>query len=435
MITTLHQIFWLFLIPISTQGSGATAEVKLGEQLTNEALIRIEVRVSVDGDVTLPAKEKTKPQRLKIVGSSKLVYDERTLPRDDADRLLRIYRQIEIQRMVGDTKQTADIRPEVRRMVVLRTPMAKSPFSPDGPLTWNEIDVVKNDIFAPVLAAGLLPGKLVKPGDTWSANSAAVRELTDLEKITSGELTLTYVGAVTFDGKQRARLNVAGTLTGVDDHGPARHTIEGTAYVDLDSSLLSYLSVKGSHELLDGEGKTSGRIDGRFTMTRALIKTEDLTDDAIAKLELKPTAANTRLLYENKDLGVRFVHSRRWRVGAVQGRQVTLDGPNGAGMLITVESAKTLPTADDFQKETLEFVSKAKGTTTNASRIERIRSKPAVDRFGFDADMDTESVRLEYAVITGRDGGATVAARLPRRDAKALCEDVEVVLKEFNLIK
>lgn len=435
MITATHYFYWIFLINFASQGTGTPAEVKLAEELPAGAKTHVEVRVSVDGDVTLPSKGKNKPQRLSIVGSSKLVYDERTLPRDDADRLLRVYRQLEIQRTVGGTKQTADIRPEVRRLVVLRTATAKSPFSPDGPLTWNEIDVVKNDIFAPVLAVGLLPGKVVKPGDTWNANSAAVRELTDLEKITSGELKLTYIGAVTFDGKQRARLNVAGTITGVDDHGPARHTIEGTAYFDLDSSMLSYLSVKGTHELLDGEGKTSGRIDGRFTMTRSLSQAHDLTDETIAKLELKPTAVNTRLLYENKDLGVRFVHSRRWRVGAVQGRQVTLDGPNGAGILITVESAKTLPTADDFQKETLEFVTKAKGTTSNVSKIERIRNKPLVDRFGFDADMDRESARLEYAVITGRDGGATVAARLPRRDAEVLSEDVEVVLKEFDLIR
>ena len=259
--------------------------------------------------------------------------------------------------------------------------------------------------------------------------------MTDLEKVTEGKLQVTFVGVVTFDGKERARLTVAGTLRGVDDNGPARHTLDGTAYVDLDSSHLSYLSVKGTHELLDGEGKTNGRIDGRFTMTRKLALNDALTDAAIAKLEVKPTPENTRLLYANDDLGVRFVHSRRWRIGAVQGKQITLDGPNGAGLLITMEDRKTLPTAEAFLKETQSFVVKEKGKIANVSAIERIRKEPATDRFHFDADLGKEELHLVYAVVEGRNGGATVAARLPRSDAKALSADVDGVLKEIEFKK
>src|SRR5262249_1098577 len=160
---------------------------------------------------------------------------------------------------------------------------------------------------------------------SWTAAPAAVRELTELEKVTEGDLKITFVGVVNFENKNRARLSISGTLKGVDDNGPCRHTLDGTAYVDLDSSMLVYVSVKGSHELLDGEGRTGGRIDGRFTLSRKLAEVEALNDEALAKLTLKPNAENTRLLYENAELGVRFVHPRRWHVGAVQGTQITLN--------------------------------------------------------------------------------------------------------------
>jgi hypothetical protein len=411
-------------------------ETRLAESLPSGTKVNVTVSVQLDGDVTLPGKTGAKPQRLAVTGASKLEYDERALPAEDIEtgKLLRIYRKIEIQRTVGDRKQTADIRKEVRRLIVLRTAKAKSPFSPDGPLTWNEIDVVKHDLFAPALASDLLPNKAVKPGDAWTAGPNAVKELTDLGKVTGGDLKITFIGIVQFDGKERARLGLEGVLRGVDDNGPARHTLDGTAYVDLDSSLLSYLSVKGSHELLDGEGTTLGRLDGRFTMTRKLSDTDALSDAAIAKLELKPNGENTRLLYKNDE--VQFTYPRRWRVAAEQGKQITLDGPNGAGILLTLETAKTLPTAEAFRKETLAFLAKEKGTVSRETAIRRAKTdRGDLDRFGFDAEMGKDKVRLEYAVLTATSGGATIAARLPLRDADELTKDVEVMQRELKLLK
>lgn len=420
-----------FALLISQPKAG---EFSLQEPAGRRVPTTLEVTVALDGDMTLPARGNAKPQRLAMTGTSRLVYDERPLPPDDdAEQLVRIYRRVEIERSVDGRRQTADIRKEVRRMVVLRSIAAKSPFSPDGPLTWNEIDVVKHDVFAPVLAAGLLPAKAVKPGDSWIATAAAVRELTDLERVDKGELKIAFVRIVDFDGKQRARLSLAGTIRGVDSNGPARHTLDGTAYFDLESQLLTYITLKGSHELLDGDGKPSGRIDGRFTLTRTISTTLDLSDEELAKLPLQPTAENTRLLYDNPELGIRFVHPRRWRVGAVQGRQITLDGPNAAGILVTLETVKTLPTAEDYRKESIDFIAKQKGRTENPSKIVRSREKPPLDRFGYDAELGKEKLRMEYAVAAAAaGGGATLAARLPRADAAVLAADFAVILDSLE---
>ncbi|CAN5613648.1 hypothetical protein BH11PLA2_BH11PLA2_46100 [soil metagenome] len=428
-------LFASYFLMFSAAGLSA-AEVKLVENLPAGSRQTIEVTTEITGQMTLPATKDAKPKQMSVTGKSQLKYDERALPADDkdTDTLLRVYRSLAIERKVGDNPQTATIRPDVRRLVVLRSIKGKSPFSPDGPLLFSEIDVVKNDLFAPVLVRGLLPNKAVNDGETWDASAEAIRELTDLEQVTAGKLSIKFVGIVTFDGKDRARLSISGSLRGVDDNGPCKHTLDGTAYFDVDTAMLVYLSVKGTHDLLDGEGQLAGRIEGRMTMTRGVSTAESLADDVVMKLELKPTPENTRLLYENSTLGVSFTHPRRWRVGAVQGKQVTLDGPNGAGLLLTLETLKTLPTTEAYLKETQEFLTKEKGTMTNISKVDRVQDQPTkLDRFGFDADLGKESLRLEYAVIVGEKAGVTAAARLPQKDAEALTKDVDVVVKSLRL--
>src|SRR2546425_511957 len=85
---------------------------------------------------------------------------------------------------------------------------------------------------------------------------------------------------------------------------PSRQTLEGFLYFDLESNHLSYLPLRGVHLLYDKDGKEAGRVEGRFVLTRQLNPgVRDLSDDAVRGLTLEPNAENTRLLYENPELG------------------------------------------------------------------------------------------------------------------------------------
>jgi hypothetical protein len=239
------------------------------------------------------------------------------------------------------------------------------------------------------------------------------------------------------DDRRVARLKVSGTVRGVNQDGPSRQKLDGSAYFDLDAGILSYLSVKGTHELLDGNGRTAGMIEGQFTMTRTPVAKmpPDLSDASLRDLDLKPTAENTLLLYDNPNLGVRFLYPRGWRVGAVQGKQVTLDHARGGGILITVEPAARVPTAEDYMKEALGFLERQKARVTGTDKPTRLRAEPVVlDHFALDATFGEEKVRLEYAVLKQADGGVTVAARLPAADAK-LRPEVLRILRSLSVTK
>lgn len=426
--------------PLTSVRAGET--YTLAEKFDAANLVRVEQKTELTGKLALaPAKDAKdqKPQIVSLTGSGKVVYDERSLVSEDADtrKVIRQYRTFEVRRLLGDREQSADLRKAVFRQVVLRSPKGKSPFSPDGPLLWGEIDAIRTDVFSPALVPALLPTKPVVVNDSWSLEADGVSELTDMEKVTAGGFTLKLVGVVTVNGHKQARLSLSGSARGVDDNGPCKHTLDGTAYFDLDGNRLSYLSLKGTHDLLDGKGQTVGTIEGRFTLTRtATTEVSELSDAALKDMELKPTAENSALLYDNAQLGVRFLYPRRWRIGAVQGHQVTLDGPNGAGILLTVETAKSLPKTDDFLRESEVFLKKSSKDVTVVQKPERISEKPPLDRFALTTTMKDEKLRMEYAVLTNADGtGATFAGRLPSADGDELAKDIEKMLKTLAVGK
>jgi len=428
------------LILASFVSPSAAQEVTLAEPFKPGHTTKVVVQVKVTGKLALPSTDKAKPAQLvPVVGNSKLSYEERLLQPDDAVlvKTVRAYREVEFERTVADVKQDAGIRPSVRRMVVIKSGERKAPFSPDGPLTWGEIDVIRTDVFVPALVPGLLPPNAVKPGQSWKASAATVSELTDLEKVEEGAVMVEFVGVARPDGKKLARLKISGTVRGVNQDGPSRQRLDGTAYFDLDANILSYLSVRGTHELLDGKGQTMGVVEGQFSMTRSPVAKmpADLSDAALADLELKPTAENTLLLYDNSELGVRFLYPRGWRVGAVQGRQLTLDHSRGAGILFTVETPEKVPAPEDYLKETLGVLEKQKATVAVADKPTRLRAEPVqLDRFALDATIGENKLRLEYAILKQTDGGVVIAATLPSDEAE-LRPEVARIVRSLSVTK
>jgi hypothetical protein len=434
--------FSLSILALSTFSYSVSTQdaVTLAEKFDPGHSTKIEVSVKLTGKLVVPAQKGKAPELVTVLGVSRLAYEERVLPADDPGTLktVRVYREAEFMRTLGDITQDAGIRPSVRRMVVIKSENRRAPFSPDGPLTWGEIDVVRTDVFSPAAIPGLLPAGPVKKGDTWKASAGAVTELTDIEKVEEGDIVVEFIGTIEIDKKRMARLKVTGTVKGVNEDGPTRHKLEGSAYFDIDARILTHLSLSGTHELLDGKGQTLGRIEGQFSMNRTPLTKipADLSDAALRDLELKPSFENTLLLHDDPRLGIRFLYPRGWRVGAVQGKQVTLDHARGAGMLITAEPSAKVPSPEDYTKEVTAFLKEQKAEITATEKPTRVRSDPVqLDRFGIDATFGTDKVRLEYAVLRQTDGGATVAARIPAADAAALKAEVERVIRSVSVTK
>lgn len=391
-------------------------------------------RVELSGSLTLPAEKSQAAARvLEVTGTSAIDYDERILdagPDGQVQKTLRIYRRIDFQRRIGDRPQQSTIRPSVRRMVVQRLKQNEVPFSPDGPLTWAEIDLVRTDVFTPALA-GLLPETAVRPGDRWTAARSAVQELTDMERIDEGQIECRFELVTRVSNRRYARVAFTGTVTGINEDGPNRQQLDGYFFFDLESNHLSYLSLKGVSWLLDKDGKAMGRIEGQFVLTRqAHTRPADLSPDALKGVTLEANADNTLLLYENPELGVRFLYPRGWRVAGVHGRQVALDEAKGSGLLLTLETTARMPTGDQFLAESRGYLQQQKAKVLRTEPVQRMQAAPQeLDHFALEAEMSGQQAWMDYYVIRQAAGGATLAARLLPADLAALRKDVERIAR------
>jgi hypothetical protein len=417
----------------------AQSATPLAERFEPGLRQHVSVRVKLSGELLVPVDKDKPPKKVPMNGESTIEYDERLLPADtnpDEQRSLRIYRQMDFGRTIGDRKQEMNLRSDVRKIIVGKTGRLKNFFSPDGPLTWGEIDLLRTDLFTPVLA-GLLPSQPVKPGDSWKGSEAAAVELTDMEKVEDGHLECRLEEITTIAGRRVAHIKLSGTLRGVNEDGPNRQSLAGTLYFDLESNHLSYLSFKGVHELLDKDGQTAGTIEGQFVLTRTLSPaTRDLADEAISRLTLEPNAENTLLLYDNPDLGVRFLYPRRWRVGRENGPQLTLDAPDGNGILITLEALKRLPTADAYLQETTDYLTQQKAKLVALDRPRRlVEGANELDHFALQMELGGQKVVMSYFVARQARGGATMAARLLDRDRGVLQKEVERIARSLTVTR
>jgi hypothetical protein len=417
--------------------ASAQEAVRLREIFSPDYQYRVSTRVQLTGRLSLPP-EKGKPVGpLVIKGSSAIDYDERILvSRNDGevDKTVRIYRRMDFERRVGEQLQKNALREDVRRLVVMRMRNVEVPFCPEGPLSRSEIDLVRTDVFTPALVS-LLPSQPVREGERWVARAGAVQELTDLERIEEGQVECQLEGVVSVEKRRHARVTFSGTVRGTNEDGPNRQTLDGYFFFDLESNHLSYLFLKGIHYLLDRDGKESGRVEGQFVLTRqAHTLARELSDEALKGLTLQPNVENTQLVYDNPDLGLRFLYPRRWRVAGDLGRQVRLDGSDGSGLLITLEPPARVPTAAQFLAESRGWFLSQKARVVRADPPQRVQfGTREMDHFALEVETAKERLFMDYYLVRQAAGGATLAARIPLAEPTAMQREVERIARSVTI--
>jgi hypothetical protein len=225
-------------------------------------------------------------------------------------------------------------------------------------------------------------------------------------------------------------------VRGANEDGPNKQKLDGYLFFDLESSHLSYLSLQGTHILLDKDSKEVGRVEGRFVLSRqANAACRELSDDGLKGVAVEPTDDNTLLLYDNRDLGVKFLYSRRWRVSE-RGNQVTLDGADGNGILLSVEPPARVPTGAQFQAEARNDLEALKAKVLRVSTPKSIQEKPVLEEFDIEIEGNGQRILMEYYVTKQAKGGVTMAARLSAgAGLAALQKEVERTARSLEITK
>jgi hypothetical protein len=417
----------------------AADPVLLQERFSVGNQYQVHMRTDLSGNLTpAPTKERPNPKPLEMKGDSAFEYAERVVSVDregQVSRSVRYYQRMELKRTVADRPQESKLRPAVRRLVVLRDGTLKAPFSPDGPLLWSEIDLMRSDVFTPALV-GLLPAKAVQVGEKWTASNSALQELTGMDRIEEGQVECKLEEVGSPGPGRRAQVTFEGTVRGITEDGPNRHQIKGYFLFDLTSNHINYLFLTGSHSLLDSSGKEMGRTQGRFVLQRQFqANCPEISDNGLRGVTLEPNAENTQLLYDNATLGVRFVYPRRWWPSGVRGRQLTLDSADGHGMLITLDPVKQVPTGEQFLAESRKWLQDQKARLVRVEPPRLVPGVPGLEHFALEAEMGGQKFLMDYHVLRQENGGATLAARLLPTEQESARREVERLARSLAITR
>lgn len=422
----------LFLCASSATVSAQIA-YKLTDQTTPGREFRVVTEASIRGELLAPVAKDKPPERINISGKSSIDYHERIVAIEAADqadhKVVRFYDKIDFRKTTADRTDEISLRPEVKRIVLMKKGAAKLSFSPDGALTWGELDMLRTDFIVAALA-GLLPTKEVAIGDRWTATPAAVLELTDIDKVEQGSLTCKLEKVETAGPRQIAHVSFSGTLSGVNEDGPTKQTLQGKLLVDLQAQCMSYLKIDGEHFLLDEKGAQVGKMSGTFEMTRSTGGSHKmLSGEGIKGVPLSPNDENTMLLHDAD--GVRFTYPRSWKVVRSTGKQITLDEHDGAGMLITIDTVKALPSVEKYLKESIQELRDRMAKLVARHGPDPL--SPTIERFTLDVSLEKETFTMDYFVIRQTNGGATLAVRIPSKMRDVRMKEVERIAKSLTI--
>src|SRR5439155_5983142 len=115
------------------------------------------------------------------------------------------------------------LRPERRLAVAQRQNDNFLCYSPQGPLTRDELETI-SEHFDTLCIAGLLPGKEVKVGESWRLGNAAAQGLCQFEGLVANELT----GKLAMVADGVAAFAIEGTASGIELGAQAKVTVIAT---------------------------------------------------------------------------------------------------------------------------------------------------------------------------------------------------------------
>lgn len=355
----------------STAAAGQSYEMRSDQKLDSHQ--QAKVVVQVEGQLKLNA-DGSEVKRLPVKVDADLHYIERTLALGSGfadSRVVRSYRQAEAKIQLKDSKLTNTVREERRLIGVESNEKSATTFSPLGPLTRDEIDLVEVPGSSLSLAA-LLPEKAVEIGDTWTHPDWVIARLLNLDAVNQQDITskLTdvkdQVAIVAFEGK------VAGAVGGVSSD----FELKGKLNFDFGKKAVTWLALAFKENRAIGHAQPGFEVITQVRMISApCAAAEEVSDKSLGSLPTEATGGATLVEFAAEKADFELLHDRRWRV-MVDRHDVTLLRLVDRGDLVAqcnISQRPSLPKGEYlrlevFQADVQKALGKSFGQIVDASQ-------------------------------------------------------------------
>jgi hypothetical protein len=321
----------ILAVAIHASSSGAAEQISLAPNPHPSELKRVTIQVEAGGHTIVRAEadaqsaDQTQEQKLPMSVSANLQYDERSItPYSDslaegAPIAIRYYDRAEAVIKVAESGRSPKLADDRRLIVAACGSDRPVLYSPDGPLTREQLDLI--DVVGDAIALDrLLPSTPVSTDDSWSNDAKAMAPVLTLDSIAVCEVKSTLESF----NDSFAKIRFAGTVQGTADGAATELEVRAVYLYDRRAQRVAKLnlavrerrSIGGATPGVDATAKVQIQVD-------SLEKPAHLDDAAVAKAKALNSAA-AGLTYESSPLGLRFKHDRQWYVTSEQRETVTL---------------------------------------------------------------------------------------------------------------
>ena len=400
----------------------ASAQVNLAEAPVNGECSRFSVELDLAGKMFI--SQDGQKQTVRLEAKARHVFAERVLALADnmPSRSARHYEDA-VASAVVDVEKVNRALPADRRLIVAnRTSEGPFCYSPAGPLTRDELDLV-TEHFNPQCLAGLLPGKAVNVNDTWEIAPAAALAAGQFDGLVAHKLVGKLVSVA--DGK--ATFSIEGTAEGIENGSKVGLAITATGVFDVAAKRVVSLTWKQKDDRDQGPVSPASQVDVTVTLKReALAQPPKELDDAVLavlpKAEVPP--AMTALRHADPKGAYSLTYPRDWHITGQTDQHLVLrlldKGEFVAQATVALwkkaEPGKHTP-AEDFKKA----VNSAPGWT--AARVIEDGETTLADgrwlyRIAAEGKMEELAVIQTFHLLAG-PGGDQVAVTFAMKPEKA----------------
>jgi hypothetical protein len=378
----------------------------------------------IKGWLELPDPPTGQTKRLPYESERTTKYVEFVLPSSVGaelpDRGYRAYEEMKSKRIVNGQLQVGfALRPEVSKIVLQRGKGIAKPYSPDGPLKFEEIDSQSYLMCAPALN-GLLPKGRPAKGNQWNADRESAEHLAGMLPLEAGQLSCALANVLDFQGAKLGQITFTGTLTGLTEEGRARDEVNGALYFDVATGALHSVNVDAERTILDKRQKEVGKLQVHYTMRiRPAPANKRLDVNEMAKIPPRPTAENLAVLYDYPPYAASLLHPRRWVLANAVGPELEFIQKEGRNRLfVEFQDDDKAPSIADYAKQIKAGLDKSgfKLLEEVKEPKENANGDASLGRFELKTEFQRVPFRQQYYIFKDGKRGVIVKSMINEAD-------------------
>ncbi len=282
--------------------------VNLSTATPESGIHRVQVNLTVRGTIEITsgtAPHETLP--LNVVAD--LLYDEKCLPTKLSLRTIRHYHAAKADIEVGQAKVEPSLQREHRNIVFDQSGDDLALYSPQGPMTRDELDLI--DVQAnSALVHQLLPKSSKATGESWNATPESLAAILNLEAVNRSDVQCKLSK---LEG-ELAVIDLSGSVTGAIDGVSTEIELKAQINFHRKHRRIVGLAIALKEHRESGQSQPGVDVIAQLRMAIHPITTSPhLSNDVIADLNRKRTPESTLLMHRSSS-GYRLLHNRNWHV-------------------------------------------------------------------------------------------------------------------------